>query len=109
MSGTKGVHLFSNGFEHDCWDEANCCRCIKQPTCDLINRLFTDSIDHDLPNGNVTEETARRLGYTRDYLRVLGWPCAERQPGVPGEEPPPDPAAVEMRKAGAAALPGFEP
>jgi hypothetical protein len=100
---SDGIHLFSNGFEGDCWQERNCDRCVKQDACDLQDALHQDSIIHDLPCGSVTLETASRLGYTDAYWNVLGWPCAERR----ADKEPPTPAATEMVKAGAGMLPGF--
>jgi hypothetical protein len=110
----EGIHIFSNGFEFRCWEERNCARCVKGsgpdqlPTCDLLAALFTDGLLDGLYQGQVLPETADRLGYTDEYLGVLGWPCKEREPGAPGQTPEPAPAQREMVKAGAAQLPGFE-
>lgn len=101
---SDGIHLFSNGFEFECWTERNCDHCVKDiMTCDLVAALFDDSEIHGLPSGNVTTETAERLGYTDEYIGVLGWPCKERQT----DAEPPTPAAHEVRAAGAVMLPGF--
>ncbi len=109
MSG-EGVHIFSNGWEYDCWSSRNCDRCVKEPSCDLIDALFTDSLVENLPNGSVKQETADRLGYKPEYIGVLRWPCAEIEQGLPGEQSvaPPKPAAHVMRDAGAMTLPGLE-
>lgn len=100
----QGVHLFSNGFEFECWTERNCDRCVRFPNCDLLAALFTDGLAEGMYQGQVTPETAERLGYTDEYIGVLGWPCKERQ----AQDAPPAPAAVEMVKAGAEMLPGFD-
>ena len=99
-----GIHLFSNGSEFEAWRGRNCARCVKEPSCDLYNALFTDSLTHDIPNGNVTAETAERLGYTAACRGVLGWPCNERQADDGG----PKPAAHEVAQAGTDMLPGFD-
>ncbi len=108
MADSVGVHLFSSGFEWDNWEARNCDRCVKQSDCDLQDAFFLDSLDHGLPDGNVTLDTADRAGYSDEYIGVLGWPCKERttEPVAPSG---PAPAVVEMRKAGAAMLPGFGP
>lgn len=100
----KNIHLFSSGFEWDNWQARNCDRCIKNPTCELQDAIFSDELIHDIPNGSVTPETAEALGYSDEYIGVLGWPCKERQT----DAAPPTPAAVEMKKAGVAQLPGFD-
>lgn len=108
MSDNAGVHLFSNGFEFECWTEANCAQCPRDYlSCDLASALFDDSLTHDLPSGNVTEATAARLGYTEDFLGHLGWPCKERETVASWPDGVP-PAADEMAKAGATPLPGFD-
>ncbi len=53
--------------------------------------------------GQVFPETAERLGWSDEYIGVLGWPCKEKR----ADNEPPTPAAVEMRNAGATLLPGF--
>jgi hypothetical protein len=108
MSSTEAVHLFSNGFEFECWRARNCDRCIKEPTCDLYDALFSDGLQPGLYQGQVLPETAARLGYTDEYEGVLGWPCLERRPGAPGDAIEETPAAREVRKAGGVMLPGFE-
>lgn len=100
---TEGIHLFSNGFEWDHWQGRNCSRCVKRPTCDLYDAIFTDSEMTDIPNGSVTTATAERLGYSNAYAGVLAWPCKERQ----AEDMPPRPAAHEVSSAGGIMLPGF--
>jgi hypothetical protein len=100
----EGIHLFSNGTEFDIWESRNCSRCIKEPTCDLLNKLFTDGLEDGLYQGQVLPETAARLGYSDEYQGQYGWPCAERQ----AQADPPPPAAREMRKAGGVMLPGFD-
>lgn len=99
---SEGIHLFSNGTEFEWWHEKNCGSCVKEPTCELYNALFTDSLTHGLPSGNVTAETAEALGYRPEYLGVLDWPCKARQ-----TETPQPSGAREMAEAGAAMLPGF--
>jgi hypothetical protein len=69
------VYIFSNGFEYECWDEANCSRCVKEPTCDLLRGGITDSF----LTGTFTQETADRMGYTPALSNTLGWPCNERE------------------------------
>ncbi len=105
---SERISLFSNGFEWDCWDEANCSRCVKAPRederseCDLY-----DAITDAMVNGGWFEpEIVTRFGWREDYRAVLGWPCAELQTEGPVEPPP---AADEMRRAGAAALFGELP
>lgn len=104
MSESRGIHLFSNGSEFECWEARNCARCVKESNCDLLSALFTDGLAEGLYQGQVTPETAARLGYTDEYIGVLGWPCKERR----ADAEPPTPAAREMRKAGADMLPGFD-
>lgn len=111
MSGQpEAIHLFSNGSEFDFWESGNCPGCVKRRTCDILDALFTDSITHDLPNGSVTPETAERIGYTHDRRNDLRWTCKERQERSfePPHEPAPSPAVREMRRAGAAMLPGLD-
>lgn len=104
MAAEIGVHLFSNGTEFEWWQARNCQRCVRESSCNLYDALFTDGLLPGLYQGQVTSETAARLGYTDAYLGVLGWPCAERQ----ADAEPVAPAAVEMVMAGADMLPGFE-
>lgn len=103
---TEGIHLFSNGFEFDVWQGVNCNGCVKQPTCDLYDAIFTDPLTHGVPHGSVTQETAELLGYTSGYLGVLRWPCKARQ--IQGHEHFPKPAAHEVSSAGGTMLPGME-
>jgi hypothetical protein len=102
MAMSERIRLFANGFEYDCWQEANCDGCIlydpdEPPTCDLDaaigEAMFTD--------GKVPAEIAARMGWTPECRAILGWSCKERLTE-------PRPAAVERIRAGAAMLPGFD-
>lgn len=101
---SKGIHLFSSGFEWDNFEARNCSKCVKEPTCDLILAMFGGGVINDLPVGSVTAEVAERLGWSDEYIGVLGWPCKERQ----ADAAPPTPAATAMKQAGASMLPGFD-
>lgn len=110
MSGkNEGVHLFSNGSEFEWWTERNCTGCIvKIEDCKLINAMFDDPVLHDLPHGNVTQRTADRLGYSTEYLGVLGWPCKARKTVADPRPSEASKAMRDMRRTGAVELPGFE-
>lgn len=106
---SEGVHLFSNGFEFDCWTERNCTGCIvKVDMCPLIGRMFDDSIKYGLPSGNVTARTAERLGYSTEYIGHLGWPCKARKTQPDPRPSEASPAMRDMRRTGATPLPGFD-
>src|SRR5688572_19600475 len=101
----KGIHLFSNGTEWDIWEARNCRHCIKEPQCDLADAIFSDGVvTPGLYQGQVTPETAARLGYTDERVGILNSPCKERQ----ADAAPPTPAATQMKIAGAQPLPGFD-
>lgn len=103
MSGK--VHIFSNGFEWDNWEAANCDRCTKAPTCDLLSGGIVDSF----MDGLFSQETADRMGFTPECKSILGWQCAEFSDEPLVRAPWPKPAAHVMRDAGAPLLPGLEP
>jgi len=102
MSDQGTVHIFSNGFEFECWFARNCDRCVKEPTCDLL-RGDGGIVDSFL-TGLFTQKAADRMGYSAECIGVLGWPCAEFSDVPTG----PKPAAHVMRDAGALTLPGLE-
>lgn len=105
MSGT--VHIFSNGFEFECWSAANCDRCTKEPTCTLLRG--DGGIVDSFIDGLFTQKAADRMGYRPELSNTLGWPCAEFSDEPPVRAPWPKPAAHVMRDAGAPTLPGLEP
>lgn len=72
---SERVHIFSNGFEWDHWEAANCDRCVKEPTCDLLRGGIAESF----VSGDFAPATAARMGYTPDLSSTLGWPCKERE------------------------------
>lgn len=77
MSGT--VHIFSNGTEFSRWTSANCDRCTKELTCDLL--FGPGGIgDAFLGDGKFSQTAADRMGFTPECKAILGWPCAEKAP-----------------------------
>lgn len=104
---SERIRLFANGTEFECWEERNCSRCAKAPGGD--ERSFCDLFDAIgeamFGDGTFAPEIVARFGWKPEYRAVLGWPCGEFQAEGPVE---PTPAATEMRRAGAAMLPGLE-
>lgn len=94
------VHIFSNGFEFECWAEANCDRCVLWDNGCPLAEGIVDAFIH----GSFASEIAARMGFRPELKAVLGWPCAERRETPPTEA---EIAVREMRANGAAMLPGF--
>ena len=103
------VRPFSNGFEYEVWQEANCERCVKAQTYDADTGIygpFTCDIEEAVAlacigSGEITAEIAARMGWSVVNIAVLGWPCGEF---VPLDEP----TDVMLRRTGAVELPLFE-
>lgn len=100
MPDTERVHIWSNGTEFMIWEDNNCDRCVKEPTCELvygpggIGEAF-------LGDGLLAATVAARMGHTGSAEFF----CRERQTEGPVL---PKPAAQEMAEAGAAMLPGLD-
>lgn len=99
MSGT--VHIFSNGFEFECWSAANCDRCVKVKRCSLLNGK--GGIVDSFADGLFSQKAADRMGFKPENKAVLGWRCAEFS-----DQRPPSKPRTKRRAAGEVALPGLE-
>lgn len=103
---SERIRIFANGFEYENWDARNCSNCALKPhendlgVCDIFDAI----IDSMVTDGAFSPEIAIRMGFRDACRSILGWKCAEFRDTPAG----PRPAALEMAKAGAAELPGFE-
>lgn len=67
------VRPFSNGFEYQVWNGANCDHCFASSVCSIEEAL---SIAH-FGDGLVEAEIAERMGYSHERSRELAWRCGE--------------------------------
>lgn len=75
MMPETGIRPFANGFEYDCWTEANCEECSRR-RC-TIKRAIEEAASTD---GTICREMARRMGFDQSRITRLGWPCPEKIP-----------------------------
>jgi hypothetical protein len=103
---SERIRIFSNGSEHDAWDERNCSQCALKPhendlgVCDIFDAI----IDSMVTDGAFSPEIAIRMGFRDACRSILGWQCAEFRDAPDG----PRPAAHEVAAAGTPCLPGFD-
>jgi hypothetical protein len=110
----RGIIPFSNGSEFDWWQSRNCDRCKKYDfdpetyttTCPIAEAIA----DMAATIAPLTQEMAIRMGYLDKSGKEVGNDCTERVIGRPEPKVPPPPLPVdqELKKLGAAMLPGFE-
>lgn len=73
----KKIRPFSNGSQDAAWQDRNCIDCDKwqdnkgKEICEISAALTVACFD----DGDITEEIAKRMGYTKDsYI----WDCPEK-------------------------------